>query len=1072
MNLREWNEALFRGVVQSVGRPGDPLYFYVDDTTLSHISGIEDPEEAVRDFTRAFEAISFKQSAREAVMWRHHGYEGVPVFLSAMAITVLAVTLEPIGGNTNNVYRRQNELLGKAGRSKPEGYEAMSNIWSVWNDYLQSPEGRQYGTPTARTNNTYTHQGWARSQGFIRFEDKQDIYIFLDEESPQIADSASGRQLVRRLGNWLSAQGSRSRLARMCNNKAVEDELGAILVSARNFWEEERDIRLAGAELTAVPLLESFGGGLHLVVPLTGMEGTQGATISDLDLEEYTLEAGEKYAFLTNPYIDASSWLREPITEHRLNDSWTVTWEPPEDGVYLFSEDADEDVWVGVKAPSPSTDAKILVDVGYQPDILERLAAKLGRSDLQLGLRDSETERFAWITADGDTVVPGPVAARLLGQESRGRRERNHALHGGLRFTGNTFLNGFEPDIRISADAMAPAYAANQAPKILVDGVDLGRHLEVKEDGGAHLSLADQFLHPGEHAITVQIGNQKNTSNITSRPAAAPALFPQVKRRHRHEHIVRFSLERSPNPMVFVIPEDGDLMRVDFSGRLRSWLLALENSDPNTPRFESFFDSSWFEWLVHPSTEENEQLLVAARSADNGPWQILRRQGNLQTLANSGRVSQVSPLTPWELLALFGSGARYDYVDEDARLAFSKKRREHSTVNQDFFRHRKDGARKSPGLAAPPPRNWRKDTDGWEGGNPYEYLLWWLTEKGDSGVLSSTAEAAFKWLCERTKIPEVPDFNKVIYDLEALGHVARDKGRIHVLPASANWLPDSEALIAISGARGEEMVGVLESGGSMDDREQEAALFAIDSHVFTQTRPLGPNSSLRVPAAPRTVYAQLGSRSRSPSKQAHILGFEFYDPSLDELEAFPTLEQSLTNPDRAMTLRDLNGKIDLFTPTKRAPGGRWRRLSTGLANLDEDAFLRVLSSMGRRYMWWSKEKGSLVDCGWIWGLWGFHRNTETDRLIGHNQGRDLFAVKRYMLFPRDLERFLVMRSGLLPRTATSKPRGRRGGQDSSLWRVYSNISAGVAALVSSKMGHPWGKSPDSSPASLQDLEFQ
>lgn len=48
MNLQEWNERVFAEVVERVGRPGDPLYFYVDEDVLSSASGgLFSPDEAV-----------------------------------------------------------------------------------------------------------------------------------------------------------------------------------------------------------------------------------------------------------------------------------------------------------------------------------------------------------------------------------------------------------------------------------------------------------------------------------------------------------------------------------------------------------------------------------------------------------------------------------------------------------------------------------------------------------------------------------------------------------------------------------------------------------------------------------------------------------------------------------------------------------------------------------------------------------------------------------------------------------------------------------------------------------------
>lgn len=1075
MNLREWNEALFKGLVKDVGSAGDPLYFYVDDVVLAHISGIEDPEEAVEDFSRAFEAIDFEQSAREALAWRRRKYEGTPVFLAAMAITVLAVTLEPIGGNSSNVYRRQNKLLGheSLGGGVPDGYEQMDIVWSVWEDFLESPDGRKYGSPTAKRTGRYTHQSFARSQAFIRFQDKQDINNFLEEESANIPKSADGLELVRRLGDWLEAQGSHSRLARMCAKESVQDELGGVLLGARKFWGEEQEVRTKATCFEATPLWDTYDEGLHLVVPLEGVKGTHGASYVNLNLEEYELEAGEKYMFLSTPYTEATSWLRDPIDGQELNEAWAVSWNPPENGLYVFVEDEDEDAWIGADAPTSSGTVRILVDEERLDELLRKWNPKAAKKGLELATTDSGANGFAWLTVEGEAEVPGHVALMLLGAGSAERRDRNHSLRGGLRMVGNAFLNGFEPDVVIGAEVMESAMASGRAPQILVDGADLwsnavleGHPLE------ARVSLADEFLHPGRHKVVVRVEGEENTSHVISQPAETPALFPPISRKHRREHILRFSLERSQNPMVFVLPEGGEPLRLEFAGDIRYWLQILEKSDPDAVRFESFFDSSWLDWLVAPPGQPSEDVLFVARSADNEPWQVLQRRVSMKALETSPRVHRLSNPTGWELLELFGDKAKYQEVSPGAKKVLQGSRREHSRLLTDLFRHRNDGPREARGRRPLTPRKWRPDTERAGTENPYEYLLWWLTEKGEEGVSTPIAEASFAWLCRRAGLPEVPDFKRVIYNLEALGHVVRQKGRIHVLPARMNWLPDSEALVALSGARSEDMVSVLEHGATLEDPDQESVLAAVDTHVFTQTGLLEEGRTLRVPVAPRTVFAQLGSRLRGPGEQAHTLGFELYDPSLHELEGLPGLQEALTDESRAMTLSGVSDRVDLFTPRRKKPGGRWRRLTEGLASLEQDSFLRAFTPAGRRYMWWTKDQGLLVDCGWLWGLWGFHQGTPTEDLIAVEPEKDRFAVRDFLRFPPDYERFLVMRSGLLPREAKRKRDPHRRRRNAAVWRVYTNVPTSIAAEVSAKMGHAWSKSKGSWPVELGDLEFQ
>ena len=756
-----------------------------------------------------------------------------------------------------------------------------------------------------------------------------------------------------------------------------------------------------------------------------------------------------------------------------MNESWTASWSPPEAGIYVFVEDEDADAWVGTDSLRSTQDARLLVDESRLPALQARREQVERQHNVEFGVISSDAEGFVWLAVDGETEIPGRVVKTFLGEGHKKRRMKLRSLSGGLRTVGstNTYLNGFEPDVVLTVEALKLATQKGVAPRIIVDGDNLWEKAVIDgETGEARVSLADEFLHPGDHQVVVRVGDQESVSNIVSAPPKAPALFPPIRRKHRHEHIVRFSLERSENPMVFVVPEDGHPRRLELSEAIRYWLQILERRDRSTPRFESFFDSSWLDWVVSRPGVVSEEMLIAARAADREPWRVFLRRSNIDVIGQSPRISEVRTPTGWELIQLLGPDARYQYVDEGAEEALVKRRREHSRILSDlFYRDRYDRGQ-SRGRTALSPKKWRPDTNPGVSQNPYEYLLWWLTEKGENGVLTSTAETSFAWLCRRAGLPEVPNFTQVVRNLEALGHVVRSEGRLVALPAQANWLPDSEALVAISGARGEDMVGALESGEPVGNSVQDAALDAIDTHVFTQTGWLEEGSSLRVPVAPSTIYVQLASRSHGPGEQAHALGFELYDPSLAELEGMRSLKDALTHEGRSMTLSGAD-KVDLFTPRKKVPGGRWRRLTDGLASLHQDSFLRITSPSGKRYMWWTKDEGLLVDCGWVWGLWGFHQQTKTEELFAIEPEKDRFAVRDYMPFPPDYERFLVMRSGLLPRVATRVQDSRRGGADLPTWRVYTNVPVSVAALVSKKMGHPWSKVRGSWPTDLGDLEF-
>lgn len=1071
MNLQAWNEALFRGVVKDVGRPGDPLYFYVDDEVLADISGIESPDAALEDFTQAFQAISFYQSFREAVRWKNSDYRGTPVFLAAMAITVLAVTLEPLGVSANNVYRRQNALLGKKRLSggMPEEYDYMRSIWEIWNDYLGGPKGSKYGVPTAKRLGRYSHQGYARSQAFLRHKDKQDINMFLQERGPHIPPDASGSTMVQELRQWLKAQGSRTRLGRVASSPDFRDELGAILLASRKFVEEEEQARQSGASFVAMPMWDTYESEFHLVVSLEGVKGTQGTTIRDFDLEEHELGAGEKYVFLSSPDSGAEAWLSEPTEQWDLSETWTASWRPPEDGVYFFVEDEDEEAWISKPEPDRAKPTRILVN-GLGMTKFGEHKVQLNGASQPVGFEPSGTEGHNWVTVGEQSELPADVVASLVGAKAVSSRARQHSLRGGLKLRGNNYLNGFEPDLVISGEAMSRAEAAGRAPQILVNGTDIWRYIGGAdgETGAVWVSLADQTLPPGEHLVEVVVDGKRSTTRLKSTSPKTPALFPPIKRKHRHEHIVRFSWEYSPKPTVFVVGEDKAL-RIHPSRPVRYWLQTLEQADSTLDAFERYFDSSWLEWLYPVAGDPGEQVVVLASETGKEPWKVMLRRIDWDLLRHSPRVGEVTEASGDDLWELFKDDTIHHPVDEEVRKPLARIRRKlpMRIRNLPAYRRFRHGSRQD---ARPPvARRRRADTSQQILQNPYEHWLWWLTEKGDEGVSSPLAESALLWLTKRYGIAEELDFRAKVRELEALGHVHRHEGRIHALPASASWLPDSEALVALSGARGEDMIRALETGEAPELGEQENELDAIHVRTFTQSRQLSKGSNSRVPIAPETIYAQLGSRSKTASEQANALGFQFFDPTYRELRSFPDLGEILADESRAMTLSGLPPKIDHFVPRKSAPGGGWRRLTGGLSTLHTDAFLRFYTRIGRRYVWWSKDEGLLVDVGWVYGLWGFHQSTGTSDLFAVEPNKDRFAVRAYMPIPTDLERFLVMRSGLLPRVGTR--RSDRSRKNAEEWRVYTNVPASIAHLVAAKLGHPWSRVTGAWPRELGEVDF-
>lgn len=1086
MNLQDWNEALFQHLVKDVGRPGDPLYFYVDDHVLAQISGIDDPDEALADFIEAYGRTSFDDAFRLAVRWKSGKFVGVPPFLTTLAMTVLAVTLEPLGASSNNVYRRQRALLGLggAGRGIPEGYDQMRSVWGIWNEWLDRGEGRQYGTSTAKQG-SYSNQGYARSQAFLRHGDKQDIYAFFQSEGASIPADASGADLVAALSSWAQQQSSAVRLAEVCANRGLRDELATMLAAVRAFWDEEQGACGKPQHLEAVPLWEPGYGGpesgeLSLVVPLASLSGTIGAKLLDLDQVEHEVADSDAYFYLTAEQSLPDSWLGEPIEGWKLTEHWTVSWQPPVDGTYFFVKDLRGQSWAGVQDIDSATENMVLVGPQETSQLPEQLALRLGGDQDMWSLVDSPGDGYWWLAFDGEAFIPGKALAPLFGKDSPARPARNHRLVGGLRLNGNAFLNGFEPDIRVTADAMQQARSIGEEPRVVLDGERLRDGLIDGTTGEMIYRLESQTLDPGDHSIEVTVGDSSNHSNIRSQTPSGAVLPAPLDSRHVRDHIVRFSLERNRSPQILMIDQDHKVFELAPSPENRYWLKILREAGGDFPLFERFFDSSWLDWIFPLPGQKAERLVFAVRSAPDKTWKILERKGSFRSLMQSSRVKSIRDASSHQLMQLLGGSNEYRFVDGDLTRFMLATRRESSRQIS-----REQGARATQKReidAARPPvaREARADVTDEPMLNPYEWLLWWLTEKGEEGALSSTVKGAFEWLCDLAGFPDTPDFTQTIRDLEALGYVARAGSKIFVRPANATWLPDSEALCAIGGERRQGLIGVLASGEGADTAEQDAALQAVDVHDVVQTREHPKDGTKVLPIAPRTIFVQLGSRSRSPGQQARELGLQFFDPSIRELESFRNLRDSLLDPDKRVSAESLKGDVRRFVPTDGLPGGRWKPLDGTLSSLASDTFLRASVTGGRKYLWWSAEEQRLTDCGWVSGLWGFHQGTPTQTLFGVVPRKDRFAVWDALPLPPRLEEFLVMRSGLLPRVGIERPgrqsrpvsQRQRPDPEPKQWRVYTNVPVSVASVVSRKMGHIWSRSKQDWAAELEDLEFR
>lgn len=1068
MDVARWNDLLFEGLVKNVGRPRDPLYLYVDDEVLGKLLGNVSPAEALKSFTDAFTSTCFQDQFLLATNWERSGFAGDPQFLPALAMSVLAVTLEPIGKSSNNVYGRQRDLLGYVDTDvgMPDGYEHLPGIWQIWNRWLESA-GADYGLATANADSPYTYQGWARSQALLRYRDKQDIYEFFSYRASHGAKHVSGEELVIQLGRWLREQDSASRLARLCEDPAARDELATALEATLEYWTEEREAAKRPQHLSGRMLWDPGIDCLDLVVDLSGVAGVVGTTIRDFGGEEWKFDTHEQIAYLSTEGMDPSSWLEEPLSQWKFSDTWTVTWDPADNGVYLFVRIPMEHQWISSSSLPDSDPIRLLVaDTNRQ--LVEQQVVQAFDAGVTEGFIASPAPGYSWLSIDGDVEFDPLWAVELFSRSTRESRPTFARFRGGLKLPDRSYLAGFAPDLMIDFTDLS----VGTPPAVTLDGqwfdFMTAPTFDLDSATGAASCTLPQFAQtPGTHILEIEFGDRRTRRTFRITEPSVPCLPEPRSQGRARDQLVRFSLERNPSSQIILLTEGGTAMKLVPSEEVRYWLSILKESG-KTADHERFFDSSWLEWAHPLPGSETEELLLAVRPSEDCPWQLLHLNGIPKALTNSNRISNAVPLSPWERLQLFGQGAKIEFFDSAARPLYESFRKEarRDLLSETSF----DGS-------IPTSSNWqikrrfRTDTakeplrD-----NPYDFFLWWLTELGSIGATLPTAEGSFNWLWRRHIDEKPPDFRIVIRTLESLGHLYVSAGRLFAQSASLSWLPDSEALGVLSGARTKETIPVLEQGYGPPNPVQEKALQAIDVHLYTQTSQ-APRSNREIPSAPTAVLLQLGDDQKTAQQQTRELGLEFSNASIAELrQALPSLQEQLKALPQVSPPNNGYLKIDEFISSRDHLGGRWRELAGSFSDLTADTFLRLQTNTRRHYAWWDATAGSLVECGWVLGKWAIHLNTPNRELFGIVGNKDRFAIAEDQPLPPDLEQFLVMRSGLLPRIgrATNVHKWNR---ITRRWRVYTNVPKAVGALVSEKMGHAWSRSRNDFPTEIREMEF-
>lgn len=1058
MNLEEWNTAIFEEAAGHTGRPGDPLYLYVDEDTLAAASNLH-PEAAVADFCAAFNRIGsgaqFQRAHQLARHWEQDGRPGRPPFVYALAMTVLAVAMPPIGGG-GNVYARQRQLLGLSdpGAGIPAGYaDHVPALWKRWNQWLEDDGGR-FGTVTAHPGHL-PYQGWARSQSFIRSVDKEDVLAFFETVAAADGGTVPEERLLDGLRRWLDSTPSLNRkLLSRLRDPGLEDEFKSFLRSAWASW--SRDVGLARRgpaqrvrarlfwddDSQRFDLILDVNEGSHLI------GGREAIALDGVPYQPGPL------VYLTPDGWGIERWFDTGVDGWEIAPGLAVDWEP-------------KDVYVLEKVPFAGfveTDVDRTERTGIV--LFADGAADRVESAHVIGTPSrSPIPGWSWIV---DAGLEAADIERLLGAESRNRSGRWSFLKGGLPLQrGHLFLERGEPDVVIDGPT--------EIDSIRVDshGVDLKKLVieqatstspageEVALDGvyRAVLPLVHMYLDPGDHSVEVR--RKDDTTAVHRFTTHAPARVrgyslddlgaptpaaPVGLLTNGGGDALTLRVQREA---VFLVLEDGS----------QRWSVECPRTEPHWLHElgldESASDYVYIEVSDLPRPAPGPLLLVARlRSRPREVWQVVR----MDSREGSPRLS-AKPM-PDGIGALAGFiAARPEDIRSDGNETFKRARQGLMNHRSDLRAHEtpRVSTRKESTLAARAAGARPDVARGRSVENPYNEFLEWLAEREEGRIGYRSAIDAFGWLWRRRMGSVAPDQREVIGLLEMLGHVQHDRRRqlVRVAPTLMSSVPGTGGLRVLSGARPVELLEALESGDAppeVDSPRVDRFLQNIDQQWFRFSRG-GAHT------APDALFIRHLAVSTEHLGDSNELGIEGrVDTVGGLLDVLPTMEKRLATADSLHLEPSARVQVWVRSPGVSDPIGRWRTIR-GVPD-GPRMFTKLVGSRQSRYAAWVS--GHFLQIDWVFGRWWYETQVNRRHDLLHFQPNSRkFIIAAEMPRPAILLRAMAASSGLPPRTARIPGINVR-------YLVFENVTRAAAERAAAIVGIEIG----SGFSTLSPLQFE
>ncbi len=228
-----------------------PVLFFVDEEVLAEIYGGNAAEatDSITELVRRHLCSShdlngyFFNLEREGRRWRIDGGDGMPPFLHALAVCVLAATRMGTGSVAKHAYYfHLRELLGLGGSGTPAGFDQSFDLmWGWYSWWLNDKLGGQRGLSTVVENASMSHIGRPISQTLFRRSDARQLYDFfrwieLDPGEDEIAEDV----LVTSFRAWAPAQELSPGARRLLQDEQFWPTLGRILAAYARNWDGTR----------------------------------------------------------------------------------------------------------------------------------------------------------------------------------------------------------------------------------------------------------------------------------------------------------------------------------------------------------------------------------------------------------------------------------------------------------------------------------------------------------------------------------------------------------------------------------------------------------------------------------------------------------------------------------------------------------------------------------------------------------------------------------------------------------------------------------------------------------------